>query len=200
VQTYLLDEVLARFHGPARQHWYLSDGGHFENTACYELIRRRLPLIVVLDDGADPAYEFEDLANLVRKVRIDFGAEVEFLDRSGAAAMLRTNAGALGPIGGLNELSGRLGQMPGAAHAVLARVHYHDPVAESLVLFVKPSLTGDEPLDVQQYRSTHATFPQETTADQFFDEAQWESYRCLGQHVADELLAIGPLRVAFQLS
>ena len=42
VQTYLLDEFLGRFHGTARQRWYLSDGGNFENLGGYELIRRRL--------------------------------------------------------------------------------------------------------------------------------------------------------------
>ena len=29
LQMYLLDEYTARFHGTARAHWYLSDGGHF---------------------------------------------------------------------------------------------------------------------------------------------------------------------------
>ena len=80
VQSYLLDEFFARFHGTARRWWYLSDGGHFENTGAYELIRRRLPLIVIIDAGADPDYTCEDLANLVRKVRIDFDAEIEFLN------------------------------------------------------------------------------------------------------------------------
>jgi hypothetical protein len=34
--------------------------------------------------------------------------------------------------------------------------------------------------DVRQYGAMHPAFPQEGTADQFFDEAQWESYRALG--------------------
>jgi hypothetical protein len=43
---------------------------------------------------------------------------------------------------------------------------------------------GDEPADILQYHRGHSPFPQETTADQFFDEAQWESYRALGYHIA----------------
>ena len=81
VQTYLLDEFLARFHGSARQYWYLTDGGHFENLGAYELIRRRLRLIVIIDAGGDPDYVFSDLANLIRKARLDFGAEIRFLDQ-----------------------------------------------------------------------------------------------------------------------
>jgi hypothetical protein len=36
-------------------------------------------------------------------------------------------------------------------------------------------------LDLRQYQATHPAFPQEPTADQFFDDQQWESYRKLGQ-------------------
>jgi hypothetical protein len=43
---------------------------------------------------------------------------------------------------------------------------------------------GDETFDVLQYRQQHAEFPQEPTGDQYFDEAQWESYRALGEHVS----------------
>jgi hypothetical protein len=46
---------------------------------------------------------------------------------------------------------------------------------------------GDEPEDVCHYRRSHP-FLQETTNDQFFDEAQWESYRRLGQHVGHGVL------------
>ncbi len=79
--SYFFDELLARFHGPARPLWYLSDGGHFENTGAYELLRRRVPFILVCDDGCDPKYEFEDLAGLVRKARLDFSAEIAFYPR-----------------------------------------------------------------------------------------------------------------------
>ncbi|HEX2101723.1 MAG TPA: hypothetical protein VHF69_13710, partial [Candidatus Synoicihabitans sp.] len=82
VQSCLVNEFSARFHGPARRHWYLSDGGHFENTGCYELIRRRVPLIICSDAGQDSAYRFDDVANLVRKARLDFSAEIQFLRRT----------------------------------------------------------------------------------------------------------------------
>jgi hypothetical protein len=37
---------------------------------------------------------------------------------------------------------------------------------------------------VKNYRQEHPEFPHETTADQFFDDDQFESYRELGEHVA----------------
>jgi hypothetical protein len=81
VQTNLLNEYLGHFHGPARRLWYLSDGGHYENTGAYELLRRRVPFIIISDNGCDPTYDFADLANLVRKARVDFCAEIEFVRR-----------------------------------------------------------------------------------------------------------------------
>lgn len=175
VQMHLLDELLARFPGPNSRRWYLSDGGHFENTACYELIRRRLPVIVLCDDGADPEYRFGDLANLVRKARIDFRTEISFLTEADFADEPDGRF-----YGSLDEL--RRDGAGGFAkkHAALGRIRYPDGSTGVLVV-LKPSLTGEEPLDLLEYRTGHEAFPQEPTSDQFFDEAQWESYRRLGE-------------------
>jgi hypothetical protein len=35
------------------------------------------------------------------------------------------------------------------------------------------------------YKARNPVFPHETTADQFFDDAQFESYRSLGVHIAE---------------
>jgi hypothetical protein len=56
----------------------VSDGGHFENLALYEMVMRRYHRIVVVDGGADPKFELEDLGNAVRKVRVDLGIQIEF--------------------------------------------------------------------------------------------------------------------------
>src|SRR5262249_31985563 len=61
-QFFLLYEMFARYYGTRRTHWYLSDGGHFENTAAYELIRRRAARIIGLDNGHDDEYAFDDLS------------------------------------------------------------------------------------------------------------------------------------------
>jgi hypothetical protein len=57
----------------------------------------------------------------------------------------------------------------------------------SWLLYIKSTVTGDEPTDVRNYQSQHPDFPNESTADQFFDEPQWESYRKLGEHIGDKL-------------
>jgi hypothetical protein len=202
VQSYLTQELLARFHGPLRRRWYLSDGGHFENTGAYELIRRRLPFIILCDDGQDPEYRFEDLGGLVRKARLDFGAEIRLLTRTEIDAVvhpdLHTAIGTLDEFGCARDFAAPGGSQSGErhagsgqrrpAHALLAWVFYDgNPTPGSALLILKPSLTGDESLDVLHYREAHAGFPQESTLDQYFDEAQWESYRRLGEHIGEQV-------------
>jgi hypothetical protein len=206
VQVLFVDELLARFHGTARRQWYLSDGGHFENMGGYELVRRRLPLIVILDGEQDEGYTFGGLANLVRKARLDLGAEITFLneeelDRTvqgparqilGTLQQMRRGTWETdppqqdkGPRGTLKaaDVAGR-----SLVHAALARVTYRSPeTAPSYLLYVKPTLTLDEPVDLAQYHRAHPNFPHEPTLDQFFDESQWESYRRLGHHIASLL-------------
>jgi len=204
VQVYLFDEFLAKFRGPNTRLWYLSDGGHFENTAAYELIRRRVPCIIVCDCGADADNTFEDLGQLVRMVRVDFGAEIKFLDKE---ELDKSDLGASREVfgepkdfttkpeppregtkgGGVSkeqpdETTSRKGP-----HALLGWVSYPGDERRSLLVVLKPSLSGDESLDVANYRSAYPAFPQETTLDQFFDEAQWESYRKLGRHIGEEI-------------
>ena len=208
VQTYLLDEFLARFPGTSRRHWYLSDGGHFENMGGYELLRRRLRFILIVDGEMDADFTYGGLANLVRKARIDFGAEVRFLTEDQLDKVLVPEVRPY--IGTLDQLKrGVWKDVPedeskphghletpsregfSLAHAALARVTYAsadgDPEAFSWLLYVKPTLTGREPVDVREYHAAHPIFPHEPTIDQFFDEAQWESYRRLGEYIADVL-------------
>lgn len=165
---YLWSEYIARFPGVARKYWYLSDGGHFENLGGYELIRRGLPVIVILDAEADPSYSFEGLSNLVRKARVDFGAHIDF-----EATLDQLRPDTIDPQTGFFRCG---------SHVAQATITYADGSQGSLI-YIKASLTGDEDADVVEYARSHRTFPHETTSDQFFDEAQWESYRRLGEHV-----------------
>lgn len=146
---------------------HLSDGGHFENLALYELIRRHCRYIIVSDCGADPLVQFEDFGNAVRRIREDFGVDIE-ID--------------LEPL--RPDSSGRSKQ-----HAVVGTIRF-DPNGGDrdvgIIVYVKPALTGDEPCDIANYRTLNPAFPHETTGDQFYDEAQWESYRRLGSHAAFE--------------
>jgi hypothetical protein len=64
-------------------------------------------------------------------------------------------------------------------------IHYPNNVTGTLI-YVKSSLTGkDEPADVLGYHKTAPAFPHESTADQWFNESQFESYRRLGLAIGE---------------
>jgi len=189
-QAYLIDELRCRFRGTRLPYQYLSDGGHFENTAAYEMLRpaRGVELLVVCDCGADPDYRFGDLANLVRLARIDHGVEL----RVNRAAV---DEPAFGGVFGTPEhftrrADGTLPPPSGRCAILLdawaprGGVRGAPLVLAARVVLLKPVLLPGSAADVANYATRDADFPQQTTADQFFDEAQWESYRQLGLQVA----------------
>jgi hypothetical protein len=146
---------------------YLSDGGHFENLGVYELVRRRCRYIIVSDASQDSEHSFEDLGNLIRKVRIDFGIRIEIAP---------------------DHLRLQKDPRQSRWHCAIGKIRYDDfdnRAAPGILVYIKPSLTGEEPADVLNYAASHPTFPHETTANQFYTESQFECYRALGEHIAE---------------
>jgi Patatin-like phospholipase len=159
----LAKELLGRTDDTS-SYVYLSDGGHFDNMGLYELVRRRCRYIVICDSEDDGDLKFSGIGMAIRKCRIDFGVEI--------------------------SLDLRLLQRPkdsaySSAHCVAGTVRYpEDPDNPGTVVYLKSTLTGDEPADVLNYKSEHACFPHDSTTNQWFTESQFESYRRLGHHVA----------------
>jgi hypothetical protein len=183
-QSYLLNEAAAEYSRVSRLRLNLSDGGHFENTGAYELIRRRLPLILISDAAADPKYEFEDFSNLARKARIDLGAEIRCLSR---AELSMLPPAVLALCGTPDDF--RTDQARDLICTVICRIDYEDRSPPSLMIVIKPRVPIGAPPDVAAYQRACPRFPQEPTVDQFFGEAQWESYRMLGETLSERLFA-----------
>lgn len=154
----------------------LSDGGHFDNLGLYELIRRRVEFIVCCDAGADPDYAFGDLTNAIARAEQDFGAVIKFEDPELALLM---------PSGVLDFP--RRSPFSRRAHA-RARITYADGSIGTLI-YLTTVIIRELRLQLLGYMGANPAFPDETTADQFFDEAQFEAYRELGFAVADRMLA-----------
>lgn len=147
----------------------LSDGGHFENLGLYEMVLRRCRTILVVDGSADPAFHFDDLGNAIRKVRVDMGINIELPGLSIAREMTADSR-----------------------HCAIGTIGYRavdgPPAEDGVLIYVKTSLTGNEPRDVTNYAQQNPAFPHQPTSDQWFDESQFESYRRLGLHIVDEIL------------
>jgi hypothetical protein len=145
---------------------YLSDGGHFENLGLYEMVLRRCRFIVALDAAADPDFAYEDLGNALRKIRIDLAVPIDFSD-----ALIRS----------LRDKKKR------CAVAVIRYSAVDPALKDGVLIYIKPMLLGCEPPDVESYATVQPDFPHESTANQWFNESQTESYRMLGLHTLDEI-------------
>ncbi|MBT2325747.1 patatin-like phospholipase family protein [Variovorax paradoxus] len=174
---YMLLECFGAFPGSSSASWYLSDGGHFENTGAYALLRQQAALIVIADCGADPDYRFCDLEVLIRRARIDLNAEITFMKPRPGAEWPHLEA-----FGSLNDLASSNSQ----ACLALAQVRYASGATGQIVL-VKPNVSAALPVDLVNFKAANPLFPQQPTTDQFFDEAQWESYFRLGAEIGARL-------------
>jgi predicted acylesterase/phospholipase RssA len=157
---------------------YLTDGGHFDNAGLYSLVERGCRFIVLADCGADPDSKFEDMGDAIRRCRIDFGAEIEldpsrFRDEgeNGSACLLGKVTYSVDHVQSL--------KWPEKTHAL-----DKPEMRQGLIIWFKPRVLPKHPADIKQYKWQAEEFPQQTTADQWFDEAQFESYRQLGETAA----------------
>ncbi len=156
----------------------LSDGGHFENTGLYELIRRRVKLAIVCDGGADQEFSFSDMQTTVRRIEDDFGARIKILEPDTPDQVVPDAP--LPPRYPPRSGLARQGHM-------LASISYADG-SKGWLIFMKTTLIEDVSFKVKGYVAQNPSFPDESTADQFFDEVQFEAYRELGFCIADKML------------
>lgn len=161
----------------------VADGGFREFLGVEELIARRCKIIVASDAGCNNGlYEFGVLADLIRKLRLDHDVEILDLDHDKPLDTKR-----LVRIGSENSLSPQ--------HYIVGRIKYpttsnskesDSPInapEEGLFVYVQMSLTGDEDIDIAQFKKTNPQFPDEPISNQFYSKDQVESFRQLGEHI-----------------
>lgn len=151
----------------------LSDGGHTgDNVGIYPLLQRQCKLIVACDAECDPSVGFDSFTEAIRHAYVDLGIDIDI-----DLTMIRPDT-----TTGVSR-----------SHCAVGLIKYPKtstgthPVG--YLIYLKNSLTGDEPEPVLNYKTRHSAFPHESTVDQFFDDAQFESYRSLGYHIAEHAFA-----------
>jgi hypothetical protein len=79
-------------------------------------------------------------------------------------------------------------------HFLVLKIKYpatdeHD-TTEGYLIYMKSTMTGDEQLELRQFKKFEPQFPHNPTADQFYDPVRFDAYVELGYHIANQ---IGPL-------
>jgi hypothetical protein len=144
---------------------YVTDGGHYENLGLTEALRRGATEIVVFDATGDTPFSLATFGQAVETARADLGVEIALVDR-----------GRLGP-----------GATKGHARALaaLATATYANGVVATIYL-CKAAVVDDLPPDVLAWAHAHASFPNDSTANQFYGDREFEAYRRLGYAAAQE--------------
>jgi hypothetical protein len=180
-------------------HVQLSDGGHFDNTGLYELIRRRVRVIVLSQASADPNYQMDDLANAIERVRADFGVHIRFDIPGYGPETIR-------PVSTDAHSETKTPEMYAMRGYALARIYYPRLMPDreqsqsqgqtsgwtnwdqGYLLYLQATKVQDigDRVDIDSYARMHPDFPNESTANQFFDEDQLEAYRELGMAITQQ--------------
>ncbi|MCA9620532.1 MAG: patatin-like phospholipase family protein, partial [Myxococcales bacterium] len=138
-----------------REHLVLvSDGGHHDNLGLSALVERNCRTIICIDAAADPHYDLGDLARVARILEVDHEWRLEGIE----SPAIRPKD----PAGTPQE---RVSSSP----VTIGKLTRRDDTLT--VIYVKAALVPEIPLQVEEYARRNPTFPQTTTADQFFDEA-----------------------------
>ncbi len=152
----------------------LSDGGHLENMGLYELVRRRCKYIIVCDAEADKNITCHGFSDAIRMVLIDMGIKIE-ID--------------LDDIYRKEEMKDDTLTVRGKSHCAVGTIYYgNSPEERGYLLYIKSSISTKHAPYILDYLARHPDFPHETTADQFFDEAQFEAYRALGYEIGEQVM------------
>ncbi|MBI5917543.1 MAG: hypothetical protein HY842_19415 [Bacteroidetes bacterium] len=275
--SYFFKELFSKI-GTDNRKLNISDGGHIENLAVYELLRRKCRLIVAVDAGADPQSSFADFENLTIRARNELGIDICFRQGQDPVDTIRPKASsgyaqrryAIADLLTIWEefevkengqtvkfdLKKDNGEVVKKDKKLEALVNYFysktDPnllqfkvdlkarpaelgeeryealrkqveaevrqkldakgslpglekIKMGTLVYIKSSVTSPRktfvpPFDKKggnnlqfetfKYKIYHPDFPHESTADQFFDKVQWESYYQLGQFMATDVLNV----------
>ena len=172
----LINETLGRTD-EYKRFLMITDGGHFENLALYEMVLRRCRLIVLSDGAADADFKFGEIANAIQKCKVDLGVDIQFL-------------------GGMN-IYGRFSKEEAEvkrSRFAIAKITYPEKKAGGehhvgWLLYTRPTYYGTtEPRDIRYYADSNEKFPHQSTGDQMYDEKQFEAYRGLGYLTMMEIL------------
>jgi hypothetical protein len=169
----LVSGVFQQAHTFDSTYLELTDGGHFENLALYELVRRRTKVILIVDGEADPKISLASLVSATRRIEEDFGATLEFEAGMGPAQLVM--------YPGKDQRNYPVDTRYAAAPFALGKLTYNHPdEKDGLLIYVKSTVIEQMDFKTAGYLASNPEFPHQSTVDQFFDPAQFDAYRCLG--------------------
>ena len=172
IPTFLMTGIYAAFSKHRRDSKFLelTDGGHFENLGLYELARRKLQIILIIDGEEDPSISLSSLVSATRRIEQDFGARLDFPSGEGGPERLVMYPSPSGYPAGVKYAK---------APFLVGTIAYNDG-SHGAVIYVKATIIRQMDFTTAGYLANNPAFPHQTTVNQFFDPDQFDAYRFLG--------------------
>jgi hypothetical protein len=185
---YLLREVLG-IHPYFQRLLNVTDGGHYENLGLVEALRRRCRTIYVIDASGDSPPTAGTFGQALRLAHDELGVEI-IPDR--AFDLVPGGGTPFEPKDPLSALNARLSNRG----VVTAQVRYPaesglpEDQRTGILILAKAVLWQELPYQVLAYAASDPVFPHDSTADQWFDEGKFSSYKRLGYQLGLSCLSL----------
>jgi hypothetical protein len=155
-----------------------TDGGHYDNLGLVETLRRRCGLIYCFDASGATAPMADTLAGALMLAREELGVEIDLADYE---ALVPGSGEPLDPSGPFSKLNSRLVK----SAIITGTIHYptrgSEEAFDGRLIFAQADLTSGLPYDLLEFTQDDPGFPNDGTADQWFDCDRFDAYEALGR-------------------
>jgi hypothetical protein len=184
---YLLRELFG-MHPPDGRLLQVTDGGFYDNLGLIELFRRGCTRIYCVDASGDSPPAASTLAGALTLAYQELGVTTRLDDDTWSTATAGSGH-ALSPENPLAKLSQRLSK----SGIITGTFTYPScapyPHKSGRLVVAKASLWPALPYPLMAYAQDTATFPHDSTADQWFDDHQYAAYTELGRQLGNAAIA-----------
>jgi hypothetical protein len=170
-----------------------TDGGHLENLGLVELLRRKPSRVFCFDASGDSPPLAGTLAEAITLAREQLGIEI---DLEAPLTMVPGGGVPLQPVGPLTTIDSRLSRdsvITGTIRYPAGQDGKRPP--DATLIFANAVLTRDMPYELLQFVLADAGFPNDSTADQWFDVERFDAYKGLGWFLGGEAARREPAKI-----
>ncbi|SDM01508.1 Patatin-like phospholipase [Geodermatophilus siccatus] len=189
---YLLREVLG-VHPYFQRLLHVSDGGHYENLGLVEALRRRCRTIYVIDASGDAPPTAGTFGAALRLAHDELGVRIEPEEGFDLFDLVPGSGKPFEPEDPLAALNARLCKRG----VVTMRITYPEESGlapdqrTGVLVLAKAVLWPQLPYELLAYAASNPVFPHDSTADQWFDEGKFSSYKRLGHELGLRCRSLG---------
>ena len=188
--VYLLRELFGP-HGYASPLLQVTDGGFYDNLGLIELLRRRCTEIYCVDASGDAPPSASTISRVVGLAYAELGVTIAWSSDPDPWSLTPGSGVGLDPSNPLSALNSRLCKNDVITGTVTYPPESGLPEGQrtGTIRIAKASLRRDLDFDLLTYALTHPDFPNDSTADQWFDDEDYSAYSQLGRGLGERLCA-----------